>query len=381
MPLRRRPLPIVLALAVTACGGEGGGEPDPDGGPDLPAPELGTGDHSPASVGFTTIATADDGLAQPRDLAFNPRRPDELWIVSFRDDSTVIVHDASTDDRQAEYRKDPYALHFMAEATAIAFGQDETSDEVGAPGTFATCGESRNTYDDMAPPNDFMGPTLWSSDLSIYALSDPNGLGTHLDMLHCSPNCMGLAWVEENVYWAFDGLHGALVLYDFAIDNGIGQDDHTDGSAQRYVEGQVLRSPGVPSHLVYDPSTHLLFVADSGHGRIAALDTLTGTAGAPLEPYEPMALYRYVDDAVLTDVVPDSSEDLDTPSGIELHDGLLFVTDNANGRISAFTKEGGRVNWLDTGLAPGSLGGIAFGPDGKIYFADLLGERVLRVDP
>jgi sugar lactone lactonase YvrE len=40
-----------------------------------------------------------------------------------------------------------------------------------------------------------------------------------------------------------------------------------------------------------------------------------------------------------------------------------------------------QVNYLDTGLPAGSLSGMAFGPDKKLYFVDVLGGRVLRVDP
>src|SRR5205823_1631039 len=109
-------------------------------------------------------------LKVPRALAFNPMRPDELWITNYGDDSMVIVHATTSDSsRKSERRKDGYALHFMAKPSSIAFGQNHTSSRVGKPGTFATCQESRNTYDDTQPPNDFMGPTLWSSDLSIFA--------------------------------------------------------------------------------------------------------------------------------------------------------------------------------------------------------------------
>lgn len=68
-------------------------------------------------------------------------------------------------------------------------------------------------------------------------------------------------------------------------------------------------------------------------------------------------------------------------SGIEVRGDLIYVSDNASGRISAFTKAGERVNWLDTDLPAGSLAGITFGPDDKLYFVDMLGDRVYRIDP
>ena len=103
----------VMILLVGACGG-GSGDSDEPG-----APELGTGDHSPSSVTFTTIAAPEAPLQDPRDLAFNPLRPDELWVVNHDDDSVLIVHEAPSDNRQPERRKDGYALHFMAEVTAL----------------------------------------------------------------------------------------------------------------------------------------------------------------------------------------------------------------------------------------------------------------------
>ncbi len=41
---------------------------------------------------------------------------------------------------------------------------------------------------------------------------------------------------------------------------------------------------------------------------------------------------------------------------------------------------GKRVNYLDTGLPKGALMGMAFGPEGKLYFVDAIGNRVLRID-
>lgn len=354
------------------------------------APQLGKGGHTLESVTLTEIAGPAAGLRTPRDLAFNPLRPDELWVVNLDDDSVTIVFDASKPTRTTERRKDAFALHFMERPSSIAFGAEQTT--IGKPGTFGTCQESRNTYDDRAPPNDFMGPALWSSDLTVYAQSDPHGLGAHLDMLHESPNCMGIAHERDNVYWVFGGKAQtgvgaarqlpipAIVRYDFGVDHGIGTDDHSNGEVAQYAELQVKDVPGVPSHLVFDPSTKLLYIADTGNARIAKLDTTSGTRGAALQAQEPLVGYYRMDGATVTDVVPQSSQLLTRPSGLELFDGFLFVSDNGTGRISAFTPQGEQVNWLDTGLA-GALSGIAFGPDGRLYLVDMLGNRVLRVDP
>ncbi|MSP15948.1 MAG: hypothetical protein EXR73_04940 [Myxococcales bacterium] len=348
----------------------------PDAMPVL-APELGTGDRTPSSVTLVEIAGAGD-LAQPRDLAFNPLRPAELWVVTHDNDAAAIIHDAPEPTRRLELRQDGYAQHFMPEPSAIAFGADATT--IGKPGTFATCGESRNTYNGQAEANDFMGPALWSSDLSVFAQHDPNGLGSHLDMLHCSPLCMGLAHEADNIYWAFGGTWNGIVKYDFESDDGIGNDNHGDGTAFVYARGELFYVAGVPSHLTYDAVDRMLYIADTGHRRVVRLDTQSGTVGAQLEPFEPMGAYHRIDDAVLSEVVP-ASAGLDTPSGLELRNDILYVSDYATGWISAFSRTGELLNQLDTGLGRGALAGMAFGPDGKLYFVDMAGDRVFRIDP
>jgi len=381
---------LLLPVALLACSGGKGdasqadASPEPEAGTDTAAPlreapELGSGDRSAASVTFVTIAGPESGLKKPRDLAFNPRRPDELWVVNLGDESVTIVHDASTDGRTTERRTDGYALHFMAKPASIAFGADETS--FGIPGTFATCGESRNTYDDTQAPNDFMGPALWSSDLSIFAKKNPNGLGSHIDMLHNSSLCVGLAHEDANVYWTFAGKTNAIVKYDFHSDNGIGNDDHSDGESYEYVRGSVRYAPGIPSHMEFDPSDGSLYLADTGNARIAKLDTKSGVRGAALPTMEPMAAYYRMNDATIVDVVSSDSGELVAPSGLELRGEWIYVSDNATSRISAFSKDGTLVNWLETGLDAGSLAGMAFGPEGKLYLVDMLGNRVLRIDP
>jgi DNA-binding beta-propeller fold protein YncE len=238
----------------------------------------------------------------------------------------------------------------------------------------------------MAPPNDFMGPTLWPSDLDVFGFSNPQAvrdlgfdLGSHLDMLHESPLCMGVAFERENVYWTFDGLSSSISRYDFLHDHGPGYDDHSDGVIERYVEGDVQRVPDVPSHLVLDRATNLLYIADTGNARIAILDTSTGRQGPSLAVMEPGTTLTQMIDASLTTLVDRVGGELDRPSGLVLHDGLLFVGDNATSRISAFDLGGVRIDYLDTGLPPGALMGLAFDRQGRMYIADALGDRVLQI--
>ena len=77
----------------------------------------------------------------------------------------------------------------------------------------------------------------------------PVDLGSHYDMLHESPLCMGIAWEKDNVYWVFDGHNQSIARYDFQEDHGMGFDDHSDGIIGKYVTGEIQREPDIPSHL------------------------------------------------------------------------------------------------------------------------------------
>jgi hypothetical protein len=373
----------VAALMLAGCPSEGSDVDDMAG---LPVLGDGSGDVSAA---IEVTGTRDDGLDNITDLAFNPDVAGELWTVNKANDGVVIYDDAGTPDQQSELVIDAYALHFMEKVTSIAFG---------APGTFATCQDGRNTYNGQSAPNDFTGPTLWSSDRSVFGLTNPEAvdqlgfdLGSHLDMLHESPQCMGIAWSHDNVYWVFDGLNGDLVRYDFAEDHGLGFDDHCDGIIERWGGTGIARQPGVVSHLVFDPDSGLLYVADTGNGRIAVLDTSTGERGNDLGSTEdpictaPVAQggygydsgpehYRWRDGVTTTLV-----DGLLEPAGIDLVDGTLFVTENGTGFIRAFDLEGNELDAADTGRGPGALQGIHAVSSDELWIVDGSANEVLRL--
>lgn len=328
-----------------------------------PGYPIGVKDGSPSSVALVTVFEPDR-KREPTDLDFNPERPDELWVVNRRDDSVTIISKPGAPDGQAVRLRDPAADHFMARPPAIAFGH---------AGTFGVCGDNDNGG------NYFMGPTLFSSDLAIFAEETPDGLGSHLDMLHSSPFCKGIAHEQGNVYWVFNGYDLAIDRYDFAHDHGPGNDDHADGEIYRYGSGEVLGIDEAPSHIFYSAEDRHLYIADTGHKRLLKLDTASGTPGASFDGQEPVKARRHIDGATLTEIVPPGT--LETPSGLEVHEGLVYVTDHATSRIHAFDPTGRPVRTLDTGLPAGSLAGITFGPDGKLYLVDLLSGRVYRVDP
>jgi hypothetical protein len=361
---------LVLALASAACGSSSqetpaAPAPAPAAGPAVP--ELG----APETRALVVVGTKADGLDNPRDLAFDVDVPDRLWVVNAGLSGVVIYDHAGTPEQTASRRGDIFAPHFMSNPTTIA---------MGAKSTFATCSESRNEWNATAQPiDDFMGPTLWSSYLDVFAtVNQEKGTGregSHIDMLHESPWCMGIEHDANNVYYAFDGLNGHIVRYDFKNDHGPGGTDHSDGAVRRFADAKVTRVPSVPSHLVMDHESGLVYVADTGAGRIMALDPSTGTAkGLPLE-LEELSEYSSVSGSTYTQIAGGLHE----PSGLELHDGKLFVGEHATGDIIAFDLTGKELGRMSTGAK--GLMGLAFSADGKLHYVDAAEGRIVRIDP
>lgn len=345
---------------------------------------LGAGSNDMAAVRVDVLGNEDDGLDVPRDLAFNPEVDGQLWVVNQGDDSVSIFFGTGTEKQGSEHIVDPYALHFMEEVSSITFG---------APGTFGTCQESRNTYNGQGSPNDFMGPTLWSSDLEIFGETNPEAveyltdlfgfetdLGSHLDMLHESPQCMGIAWERDNRYWVFDGREDSIDMVDFHEDHGPGYDDHSDGEIATYLEGELLRVNDVHSGMVFDQESRLLMVADTGNNRVLVLDTESGERGEERVKKEGGTQHYYVDGEESWDLVLGADLELVEPSGLTLHDGVLYLTDHNTGSILALDPADGTViDRLDTGIS--GLMGIEVRSASEIYVVDSASNELLRLTP
>jgi len=329
------------------------------------------------SVDIEVIADERDGLLGPRDLDFNPDVEGELWVINRTDDAAITIRNVGTTAQTALRRKDPYALHFMEETSSLSFSTGMK---------FGTCGESRNTYDNTVPGNDFTGPSLWSADDAIFAKSNPEAiadndgfdLGSHLDMMHESPLCMGIAWVEENVYFVFEGLTGTIARYDFKTDHGPGFDFHGDGTVERFIDVDVAYVEGVPSHLAFDGDSGLLYVADTGNKRIGVLDVGDAVETSSFQGFETPVSEKTGSD--WRTLVRGSTVGLEAPSGLALADGVLYVGDNATSTIHAFNLEGALLESLELDIEAGGLMGLRVGPDGhSLWVTDFLGSRVLRI--
>lgn len=319
-------------------------------------------------------------------LAFDPERDGELWVTLRQPVSNepcleiapdgcaalqgevALVQGATGDAPQLTIKMDGNAWHFMRRPTSIAFGDN---------GNLSTCGEARtDNYEDESV--DYSGPVLWSSDPAIFGVEPkPGQNGTHIDMLHETPFCMGMAFDHDNAYWAFNGQIGAIDHYDFHAPHVIGGEDHSDGELERYVTGQLQRVPEIPSHLAFDAGRRQLYIADTGNQRVVRLAVDSGTAGANVLALDPIAVHHAVDGATLDTVVDAGT--LSAPSGLALTDDGLVVTDNATSTIWWFERDGAVVGSVAVDLPAGSLSGITVGPDGQLYVSDLRTGNAYRV--
>jgi hypothetical protein len=323
---------------------------------------------------------------QAVDLEFNPANEGELWVV-FRQpyagepctvgtdpgcllmtSKVAIIQNADTAEPLVEVKEDGNSWHFMRVASGLAFADDNT---------FATVGEAR-TGNFTDEPLNYAGPTWWSADPAIFA-QDFMLNGSHLDMVHGTPFGMGIAHQRDHVFWCFNGYNSSIDRYDFHEPHEPGGADHSDGEYHRYVEGEVRRQENVPSHMEFASDGTTLYIADSGNRRILALDTNSGGAMRPIViADEQVATPLAVDGAELREVVPPGVVAM--PSGLEIFDDHIFVTDAQGSLIHLFDLEGNELQRFETGLPEGTLAGLAVGPDEHLYLVDWPEARVLRLD-
>ena len=415
-----------------------GGDDTDTTSPGTGVPVLGNGNHTTSGVTLTVVAGTAQGLSVPRDIAFHPQRPEELWVMNWGDSSGSVLFKANSaavwmcseayygtydgcdqgcgivdpdcqNGSQQVYNNcsqghepDPtdstrcympggqdaassvfpryhkrlanspndmdYStnLHFFAKPAAIAFG---------ANGNF-TSAQEEDGFTQPDTPYDFMGPTMWSSQLNLFN----SGHSSHLDMLHNSPNSVGVAWETDNVYWIYDGYHGSLTRYNFNQDHGPGGTDHTDGVVYRYADGELGYEEGVPSHLVYENG--MLYAADTANNRIVALNTQTGSMGSNIEPNYDGTVQKMVNNANLSTLISGNNvAGMSKPSGLEIHNDMFFVSDNATSRIFAFNRQGQLLDWIDLDLPAGSIMGMAFDNAGMLYVVDANAEQILQLAP
>ena len=327
-----------------------------------------------------------DGLNNPRDLDFNTYQSDmnELWVINENSatfdsnfgGSTVTFYNVGTDSQWTDYRKDSYSGHFMHTASAIAF-----SDNGGFANTLDIQDANGN------PSGYFSGCSLWESDTSVYARVNQNGpeLGSHWDMLHQSPFSVGIAAETANIYWLFDGFHNTIAKYNFQephSDHEHGGEDHSDGLVYRYDEVVVERVSGLSSHMVIDQGSDLLYVCDTGNNRIIRMNINSGSINYSLTPYgENIEGYYSMHNAEYETVI-DSG--LINPTGIDIYNNYLLVSDYSNGEIIIYNIEQQNnlqeIQRIQTNLSNDVMG-IKVGPDGSIWYVCTNSNKLYQILP
>ena len=327
-----------------------------------------------------------DGLFKPRDLDFHtlPGRINELWVInensaSFDPNfggSTVTYYNAGSNEQWVDYRKDSYSGHFMHTASAISF-----SDNGGFANTL-------DVQDANGNPNGyFSGCTLWDSDTSIYARVNQNGplLGSHWDMIHQSPFSVGIAAESENIYWLFDGYHSTIVKYDFQEphpDHEHGGEDHTDAIVYRYDEIIVNRVSGLSSHMVLDKDNEHLYVCDTGNQKIVRVNTDAGEISYNLNPYGENLQGYYSMAGAQYQTIIDSG--LTLPTGIDIYENYLIVSDYSNGDIIFYDLDNLGINQELKRLhtdRENDVMSIKVGPDGTIWYVGTNTNKLIQIIP
>ncbi|HRI34645.1 MAG TPA: T9SS type A sorting domain-containing protein [Saprospiraceae bacterium] len=330
---------------------------------------------------FKQIASSTNSLVSPVDLDFYPdqtTRPNELWILNQGTNatggSTEIVFDANKSTRTYKYVKDGNAWHFMAMASAIAFGNVEwaTSADILDANRTAT--------------GKYTGPTLWPGDLSVYGIvgnpSTASLNGSHLSMIHQSPYGKGIAFERDLVFWVLDGYEGNIKRYDFGIPHDPGGDDHSGGNVRVFPDFKFVKHASLPSHIVIDAEKKYLYGCDPVDKRIFRIDITTGSnkGTAVKVNSESLLSYRKYTGLVIENII---TSGLTSPVGIDVYGERLLVTDNGTDQIIIYDvsnnfSEVGRIN-LKYAVSPDPMG-IKIGPDGKIYFVDKLNKGAYMIE-
>ena len=164
-------------------------------------------------------------------------------------------------------------------------------------------------------------------------------------------------------------------------------------SVRRYVDIELTRVPGIPGHVMMDPSERVLYISDTGGNRVLRINPDSGhflrTAKREFPIYSSVAeTFQYtIWGCTEWEVFVDG---VDRPSGLHIEGNTVFVAEWGTSTIIAFDKRTGEgISSVATGAT--GLMGITAGPaatggrhDGQLqlWFTDGPANTVsyIRVD-
>lgn len=322
---------------------------------------------------YTVVANAADNLRFPTDLDVNPIRPNELWVANYgevyqknqssRRSFTVTVFNPNQGTQYSVRRKDKdiFSNHFFSYPTSLVFDKD---------GYWANTSFFNN--------NGNNGPTLWTSDFSIYADSMKyTNNGSHNSMLHESFTSLGIAVDPTNTFWILDGSSGDVVSYNFGKGHYPGGDDHTDGTIRRYaLPDPVKPVDGLPSHVCYNASTGELYVVDVSRRRIVRPNTRTATVASSRRGIDNPKEYSLM--TAQSDVLLDNLP-LKTPCGIDTDGTRLYVSDYEMGRITVFDLSSKQViSIIET--ANRGVAGLLLDQNAHLWYVNQLTNELVKIE-
>jgi hypothetical protein len=313
------------------------------------------------------LSTSQSRINRPTDLEFNPTRKGELWIINEGTEqtggTTVRIPDISASQLEYDYRKDGNSWHFMALPTALAFSEN---------GDWAT---TTGILDANRRGGSFTGPALWSGNLDVYA-KPSGGNGSHLDMLHGSPYCMGIASEQDNAYWIFDGYNKHICRYDFGGDHGPGNADHDDGIIQRFSNVSVKKNGTTPSHLIMNEDRTVLYAVDGGNNKVLKIDVTSKKRIKSLPLTNEILADHSEWNADFEVLLEDEFFNF---CGIAISGNRLFLSDYTSGNIKCINLETNQgIATIETGIE-GVTGITVF--ENRLYFVSYKENALYRVEP
>jgi sugar lactone lactonase YvrE len=388
-----------------------------------------------ATVSNRRDAYAEHFVARPDGLAFDSRG-EYVAVANDSNNEVRDMHFVMNPERNRFFKNNNFMGPTLFDASTYALaGQSK-----GYLDDWPQPGFGHDPPDDV--PRHQCPAKYWSEEAANCIWPRE---GSHLDMLHGSPLAAGIVNLDSNLYFVLDGCgtrtatnkcrgDGHVVLVDFNRDHQEGNGFHGDGVIERFIDAPFTREEGVPSGIVEHQGE--VFYADTGGGVVRRLDPDSGEREVAVGPWHPGPASHHLQGNGLTDwsdaahgppdgddprAVEDWVEDFgdtelieelgrrwikpqetlgeyvyvlgadgeeavasgvaERPAGLAASDDRLYVADNANGEILAFSWDdfAQPQETIETGAD--SLGGLALDPadDGWLYFTDVGEDSVGRV--